>query len=40
MKGARVSFLSQGCTFLYPVYGMSVGMIEEISIGIAQIQTY
>jgi len=40
MKGAKVSFLSQGRTFLYPVYGTSVGMTEEIRIGIAQIQTY
>lgn len=40
MKGAEVSFPSQGRTFLYPVYGTSVGMTEEIRIGIAQIQTY
>ncbi|PSB30479.1 hypothetical protein [Chlorogloea sp. CCALA 695] len=40
MKGAKVSFLSQGRTFLYPVYGKSVGMTQEIRIGIAQIQTY
>ena len=40
MKGAKVSLLSQGRTFLYPVYGTSVGMTEEIRIGIAQIQTY
>ena len=40
MKGTKVSFLSQGRTFLYPVYGTSVGMTQEIRIGIAQIQTY
>ena len=40
MKGGQTSFLSQGRTFLYPVYGTSVGMTEEIRIGIAQIQIY
>ncbi len=37
MKGGQTSFLSQGRTFLYPVYGTSVDMTEEIPIGVAQI---
>lgn len=40
MKGVKTPFLSRGNTWLYPVYGRSVGMTEEIRMGIAQIQTY
>ena len=40
MKNVKTSFRSRGRTLLYPVYGRSVGMTEDIRIGMAQIQTY
>lgn len=40
MKSVKTPFLSRGNTWLYPVYGRSVGMTEDIRMGIAQIQTY
>ena len=40
MKGVNTSILSRGRTLLYPVSARSVGMTEDIRIGIAQIQTY
>lgn len=41
MKGVKTSFFSRGGrTLLYPIYGRSVGMTEDVRIGIAQIQTY
>lgn len=40
MNGVKTSFLLRGRTLLYPVYSRSVGMIEDVRIGMAQIQTY
>ena len=40
MKNVKTPFLSRGRTLLYPVYGRSVGMTEDVRIGMAQIQTY
>ncbi len=40
MKGVNTSILSRGRTLLYPVSARSVGMTEDIRVGIARIQTY
>lgn len=41
MKGVKTSFISRGGrTFLYPVYGRSVGMTEDTLIGMGRVQTY
>lgn len=41
MKGVKTPFTSRGGRImLYPVYGRSVGMTQDIRIGMARIQTY
>lgn len=39
MKGISTRFLSQGHVWLYSIYGRSVGMTEDVRIGLARIQT-
>ena len=39
MKGVSSRFLSRGRLWLYPIYGRSVGMTEDVRIGLARIQT-
>lgn len=39
MKGVSSRFLSRGRIWLYPIYGRSVGMTEDVRIGLARIQT-
>ena len=40
MKGVSTRFLSRGHVWLYSIYGRSVGMTEDVRIGLARIQTY
>lgn len=39
LKGVSTRFLSRGHVWLYSIYGRSVGMKEDVRIGLAQIQT-
>ena len=39
MKGISTGFLSRGHVWLYSIYGRSVGMTEDVRIGLARIQT-
>ena len=40
IKGVSTRFLSRGHVWLYSIYGRSVGMKEDVRIGLARIQTY
>ena len=40
MKGVSTRFLSRGHVWLYSIYGRSVGMTEDVRIGLARIQTH
>lgn len=40
MKGVSTRFLSRGHVWLYSIYGRSVGMTEDLRIGLARIQTH